>query len=451
MPVVGVPVGEGVEAALAAAQEALYRDDRTAALAHARAALDLDAGVGEAHALLAELLADQADGTAVAHARAAVAAEPGRLEWQRLLAEALASDGQVAEARAVAAAALDRRPDDAALHRLLARLLLAVGERDGALSHAREARFLAPRDLSGLASLGHVWREAGEPLLAAEVLEPALRQAHPMDPARAAAGVALARAWIELAEPRKARDVLEAALEADPADTAGAKVLLDGIDGSGGELTPAFVRALFDQYADRFDQHLVGKLGYGVPGKLREALGRLGLVDGAGLRVLDAGCGTGLMGVEARGLAGTLAGFDLSPRMVEKARARGIYDRLWVGELVEAFRAEPGAWDLLLAADVLVYLGDLDPVMRAAAAALVPGGRFAFSVERAADGFVLQESRRYAHSEAHVRAAAEAAGLEVEMLEPLVPRLDRGKPLDGLLVVLRRRSAPSSARPDISG
>lgn len=439
MPVVGLPVGEGVESALAAAQEALYREDRAAALAHARAALGLDGQNGEAHALLAELLADQADGTAVAHARAAVAADPGRLDWQRLLAEALAGDGQVAEAWSVAAAALERRPDDAALHRLSARLRLALGDRDGALAHAREARFLAPRDLGGLALLGQVWREAGEPLLAAEVLEPALRQAHPMDPARGPACVALARAWIELAEPRKARDALEAALEADPADAAGAKGLLDGIDGSGGDLTPAFVRALFDQYADRFDQHLVGKLGYGVPGKLRDALGRLGLADGAGLRVLDAGCGTGLMGVEARGLASVLAGFDLSPRMVEKARARGLYDRLWVGELVEGFRAELGTWDLLLAADVLVYLGDLGPVMRAAAEALAPGGRFAFSVERAAgEGFLLQESRRYAHSEAHVRATAGAAGLVVELLEPLVPRHDRGKPLDGLLVVLRR-------------
>lgn len=439
MPVVGLPVGEGVESALALAQEALYREDRTAALAHARAALELDARAGEAHALLAELLAGQADGTAMAHARAAVAADPTRFDWQRLLAEALACDGQVAEARGVAMAALERRADDAALHRLLARLLLALGEREAALSHAREARYLAPRDLDGLAVLGQVWREAGEPLLAADVLDPALRQAHPMDPARPAAGVALARAWIDLAEPRKARDALEAALEADPADAAGAKALLDGLAGAGGDLTPAFVRALFDQYADRFDQHLVGKLGYGVPGRLREALGRLGTGEGAGLRVLDAGCGTGLMGVEARGLAGTLAGFDLAPRMVEKARARGVYDRLWVGELVEAFQAEPGAWDLLLAADVLVYLGDLDPVMRAAATALVPGGRFAFSVERAGGtGFLLQDSRRYAHSEEHVRATAETAGFAVELLEPIVPRHDRGKPLDGLLVVLRR-------------
>ncbi|MFX8227089.1 methyltransferase domain-containing protein, partial [Acinetobacter baumannii] len=89
-----------------------------------------------------------------------------------------------------------------------------------------------------------------------------------------------------------------------------------------------------------------------APDLLRAAVDRV-MPGATGLRILDLGCGTGLAGVTFMALAAHLAGVDLSPRMVEKARQRGLYDELGVGDVVEAMRRTPGGWDLLVAADVL--------------------------------------------------------------------------------------------------
>lgn len=429
------------EAALAAAYDSLDQDDAGAAARHLERALALDPAFPEANGAMAEILAAEArfDEAAERFARA-LEGDPGRVAWHRGLAASLEATGRTAEAAAAARTLLERRPDDAVTHRRLARLLARTGDVASALEHAWEARFL-DSSLSALVELADVFIAAGEPMALAELLEPALRRVEPDSPDRGRGLVALGRAWMSLAETEKARTAFRAALEMDEeADPYGAGPMLQALEAQAdGELTPAFVRALFDRYADRFDADLVGKLKYGAPQALRQALERLGLTPGAGLRILDAGCGTGLAGVELRPFAGHLAGVDLAPRMVEKARARRIYDELSAGDLVATFQAGPEAWDLIVAADVMVYIGNLVPVLENAARALTSGGRVAFTCERGeGDGYLLHEGRRYAHGEGHVRAAALAAGLEIELLEDVVPRWDRGQPVPGMLVVLRR-------------
>ena len=99
------------------------------------------------------------------------------------------------------------------------------------------------------------------------------------------------------------------------------------------------------------------------------------------MRVLDLGCGTGLAGAAFRSRAAYLSGVDLSPAMIEKARARDIYDALAVGDLETALAQEGPAFDLILAADTLVYLGDLAPVFGVIATHLSPDGYFLFTAE----------------------------------------------------------------------
>jgi predicted TPR repeat methyltransferase len=124
--------------------------------------------------------------------------------------------------------------------------------------------------------------------------------------------------------------------------------------------------------------------------------------------------------------------------MVEKARRRGVYDHLEIAELVEGIARTPAAWDLVVAADVLVYVGDLVPVMRAAAVGLRPSGLFCTTVEQCAgDGFALGPSRRYAHSAAYIRCVATEAGLDLIVLEETVPRWEKGQPVLGLAFTAR--------------
>ncbi|MEA1651092.1 methyltransferase domain-containing protein [Nitrospirillum sp. BR 11164] len=431
------------EQRMARAYDALDAGDEAGAEAALTAALSLAPEAAEARGALGALLRRQGRfHEAAAQFAVAAGAEPGRASWALEQAACLADAGLTEDAWALASAALARRADDAAGHRLAARLQLARGETAAALAHAREARFLAPHDLDGATEVGQVLVDAGDPLAAAEMLEPLLAHAHPADPARAGALVLQGRAWAALAEGGKAARCWRQALEADPEDAGGAARLLAALEAAtaagGADLTPTYVKALFDRYADRFDTDLTQKLRYQAPQLLRQALDTVGV--GTGLDILDIGCGTGLGGVEVKPLARFLAGVDLSPRMVEHARARGLYDRLWDADLMGALAEAPGAWDLVVAADVLVYLGDLAPVFRAAAAALKRGGRFAATVERwPGEGpYALRESRRYAHAREHLLAAAQEAGLDVEHLAPVAPRWEKGRPVDGLLFILRK-------------
>lgn len=203
-----------------------------------------------------------------------------------------------------------------------------------------------------------------------------------------------------------------------------------------------YVKALFDQYAGHFDQHLNEVLDYRTPAAIDAALRRAQVGQGAqaarGGDVLDLGCGTGLCAPYLKPGARSLAGVDLSQRMLDKARATGLYDRLACADIVSFLAQESAAFDLVVAADVFVYFGDLSEVFAQVARVLRPGGAFCFSTETCdGEGFVLQASNRYAHSSAYLRALAAAQGLQVASLEACALRSENGAPIVGQVAVLR--------------
>ena len=206
-----------------------------------------------------------------------------------------------------------------------------------------------------------------------------------------------------------------------------------------------FVANLFDAYAENFDRDLIENLKYRTPLLVADAIKRY-VSSSGGLDIVDIGCGTGLMGEHIRSIARTLTGVDLSANMLEKARQRQIYDHLFCCDLTEFLRTQETIFDLAVAADVFVYLGDLSPIFLAVRRSLSQGGLFCFSVEAADDGdFTLRSTLRYAHSIAYLRRLAEQHQLIVEMIEPQVIRREGGANIDGYLAVMRNGNG-SSAR-----
>lgn len=202
-----------------------------------------------------------------------------------------------------------------------------------------------------------------------------------------------------------------------------------------------FVRGLFDGFAESYDDHMRRRLRYRGPERVKEALEATGGLPSAGLDILDLGCGTGLMGEVLRPFARRLDGIDLSPGMIDKARERGFYDSLKVADMLEALAGENEGRDLVVAADALVYLGDLGEVFTAAARALKPGGRFAGTVEESTGPAVdLQPSRRFRHSRGHIAACAAAAGLELAFLESASYREENMIPVPSLVFVASKAS-----------
>lgn len=240
-------------------------------------------------------------------------------------------------------------------------------------------------------------------------------------------------------------------LTLDPNDHFGARLDLARIGALPAEEATSenFSSVLFDGYAERFDSHLVETLRYTAPSLLRQALAGLREAAGKPFRfdtVYDLGCGTGLMGEAIREEAGFLAGCDLSPRMIEHARGKRradggpLYDKLAAAGLTSFLASRPDASaDLVIAADVFVYLGELRPVFAQSRRVLKPGGLLAFTVQsHMRDGVVVGADRRFAHGEGWLRNRLAEAALRVLALEPASTRQDRDVPVPGLLVVAER-------------
>ena len=272
---------------------------------------------------------------------------------------------------------------------------------------------------------------------AAELCEQALERA----PRWAAAWFALGEAREKLGDLDAAAQAFRMSLAADPADAQGAmaRLALIGQADAPGALPQAYVARLFDDYAPRFDKHLVEKLGYRAPALIAEALSAVA----PGRRfasALDLGCGTGLMGEALRGRVGRLTGVDLSAAMIAKARERGAYDRLIAGEATALLtRERRETFDLIVAADMLVYVGDLAPLFAAVAAALTSGGLFAFSGETCADhGFRLEPTMRFRHSRAYIETVAREVSCRPLLIQSASTRREAGAGVPGLICVFEK-------------
>ncbi|CAN7304778.1 class I SAM-dependent DNA methyltransferase [Mesorhizobium sp. LjNodule214] len=279
---------------------------------------------------------------------------------------------------------------------------------------------------------------SGEPAAAAELLLGALELA----PQWAAGWFRLGEMQ-EVAAPDQAAQAWTMALTLEPADRLGAALKLQLIGKALAAAAPpsAFVEMLFDHYAESFEESLVDKLGYRLPDFLDQAIRRAR--PGRFRLALDLGCGTGLMGQRLRSIADRLEGYDISAAMLKKARAKGVYDLLAKADLQDFSYAGPKA-DLVVAADVFIYVGALEHVVRRIAGLLTADGLFAFSVETLVGkgGFALQPSRRYAHSHAYVRQVLAANGFSVLSMESTIIRHDRREPIEGLAVVAEKRPKP---------
>jgi predicted TPR repeat methyltransferase len=197
-----------------------------------------------------------------------------------------------------------------------------------------------------------------------------------------------------------------------------------------------YVEALFDGYADQFDQHLVQALRYDAPRLLMQRIAAAGRRHA---RALDLGCGTGLCGPYLRELAQRVIGVDLSARMLEKAAAVGAYERLEQADVVAFLAAAQDGFDLVVAADVFVYVGALEEVFRDLARLMPAGGVFAFTVESSAgEDVVLRPSLRYAHSEAYLRRLATEHGFVFTALQDAPVREDQRVPIPGLFCWLEK-------------
>jgi predicted TPR repeat methyltransferase len=213
---------------------------------------------------------------------------------------------------------------------------------------------------------------------------------------------------------------------------------LAGLTGGEGPAAPPrrYVQALFDGYAEGFEQHLREVLDYRAPDLLVR-----GLSDQQFEAALDLGCGTGLVGEQLRGRAKRIIGVDLSGNMVQQARARGVYDDVAQADALDYLRAANDTFDLVVAADLFIYVGELQQLFAQVHRVIATGGMFCFTVERAAasERVALRPSLRYVHSRAYIESLASEIDFEIRQIAEQPLREEQRVPIPGLFVWLAKR------------
>ena len=328
----------------------------------------------------------------------ALALMPGRVSTLVNLGAVRLALGRPADALLTLEQAVQAEPDAADAQVQRATALAALGRLDDAAQALHALVAAQPACAPGWSLLGHVEKDLGR-----------------LDEARAAFAQAVAHG----------------------ADNAVNRFALAALGGRGDMPDHAprgYVQALFDSYADDFEQHLVDALRY----RGHEAVVQAAAAGAPYASALDLGCGTGLAGAGLRPLARRLEGVDLSGTMLARARARGVYDALVHADLAEHLRSTHERHDLVVAADVFIYVGVLDGVFAGVRRVLAEGGRFVFTVETAERGIELRSSLRYAHGSDELARLASAHGFAPPALQPFVLREEQRRPIAGTLVTLQR-------------
>jgi predicted TPR repeat methyltransferase len=421
-------------------QDADRREDMVAAY---RSAIAIDPGLEFAHFNLGLALLAGDDAEAAAESfRKARALNPRDPDYALNLGLALQRLGDSRGALSAYEQAIRLNPNFAPAHNCLGILLKDTGRHDEAIAAYGRAIQSAPGFADADFNLGNALEEAGR-------LEEALssyQSAIAKRPDFAKAYNNLGNVYYATGDREQALAAYRQAAALD-SGLETAHHMVNCLSGGTSDAAPTgYVKSLFDKAAGEFEKRLVGDLEYRSPSELSALLTRCIEPGHRFQNALDLGCGTGLAAEAFHPLATRLTGVDISPRMVERARAKNFYNALAVGDLMQYLSDNTETFDLVLATDVLVYFGNLRPLFQAVHGNTAIGAYFLFSLEAGeTEDFVLRTTGRYAHARDYIHRLAGEAGFRVACDEDTVIRMENGQPIPGINFILQK-SPPSPHR-----
>ena len=410
-----------------------------------RRALQIKPDYAEAHCNLGSLLNDmRRQDEAEASFRRALQIKPDYAEAHCNLGSLLNGVRRQDEAEASFRRALQHRSDLAEAHSNLGNILKDMGRLNEAEASYCRALEIAPHLAEAHNNLGIVLQELARP----DEAEASYRKALQIRPDYSDAYANLAHTLSSLGRTNEALACYQRQIELDP-EAVSAQHHIAALTGKNTERAPdGYIEKLFDSYADKFDTHLQQALEYEAPAKLAALVERHLMPVAEKWSILDLGCGTGLVGSAMAPFARQLVGVDLSEKMLKKANARNIYQRLERSDLLAMMRSEKASsYDVIVAADVFIYLGRLDEIVGEIKRLLRPDGVFAFSIETLdppsneeesqsiEQEYRLKETGRYSQSISYLaRLASVNDFLSKEMVAVQI-RMEKGKPVKGHLVL----------------
>ncbi len=364
----------------------------------------------------------------------AVENEPLHLDARNNLAACFIKEGDMVSALKAFSEILRIVPDNVAVRRNLAATFLEMGRFSEAICQYEEYLQVHGEDVEVFYNLGVAHMSQGQLPQAVDYYLKTLA----LIPDHLDAMLNLAGCYIKSQNRPAAKQYYQQVLQLDSENTVANYMISALSEDMTPETAPeAYIKNLFDNYANYFDRHATGGLQYQAPTILVAKVRQFVALQDARMTVLDLGCGTGLCGSAIKSWSQCLVGVDISPKMIEQARSKQIYDELIVGDMVQTLLQEVRQFDLILAADALVYVGNLQQVMRGVKRRLQSGGLFAFTVEISPVGdYYLQETGRFGHSKDYLYALAQEVKLTIVCLEEITLRQQEDKPLPGYLVIV---------------
>lgn len=422
----------------------------------------------DAHYNLSMVYTQQQDyDLAMQHLRLVLQYQPDHIQAQAHLGQLLLQQGKTEEAAAQYRAHLEQEPYHVESHHQLAVALTRLGDMDQAIQHYQETLTLDPDHVEALHNLGALYLTRRQPDKALEyylrLLEHQqdldtyynlgviylyqdrheeaiyyLQEALRLQPDFLNAHLNLGAVYLKKLNPEQAVKHYESALALRPNDPEILYILAAIAQQSHPTTAPRqYVEHLFDEYAPYFDKHLQEVLNYQVPQILSRLVTEVMGSDREQWEILDLGCGTGLCGVAFKPFAKRMVGVDLAEKMLEVARQKQIYDVLEQQDLIEALKRHP-MMDLVIAGDVLGYVGDLEETFSAAYDCLKPGGLWVFTTEKTYQApYYLQPNARFAHHKDYVEEKARKSGFLVERCHNVILRTQQQQPVEGFAWLLK--------------
>lgn len=303
---------------------------------------------------------------------------------------------------------------------------------DNAIRSYQDVLALKPEDLEANYNLGVATMAIGELEAARQQFEKVIR----MDAKNIDARVNLAAVLLKLDERKQAIKLYEEVLVIEP-NQAIADYMLKALKGAEQPVAAPeqYVENLFDNYAGYYEKHMGEVLRYTVPEKMEELLKPYLNNE---MDILDLGCGSGLAAEKFKAYAKSIIGIDLSNKMLKAAAKKTIYANLIHADLAPGIQRLVHSVDLIIAADVFVYLGSLREIFHLVHSKLSTKGLFCFSTELGEEGYQLQVTARYTHSIAYIEELAEISGFEVIAKNTIIPRYQDDKPIQGMLYLLTK-------------
>ncbi|MFO1258534.1 MAG: tetratricopeptide repeat protein [Gammaproteobacteria bacterium] len=412
--------------------------DLTEAQKHYNQALSLKPNYPEAHNNLGNLLVQQGEIiAAVQHFQKALRINPDAIDAHYNLANCYLRLDRLLEAVPHYEATLRAWPNHIGAHHNLGITLTALKQFEQAKGHLEIVVNQEPDNVDALFHFGIVCgslhllersRALYETIL---ILKPQHAEAHHN----------LATILLQLKDTKSALKHFEKAYQLMPENlTAAHMIKALKADPDLQAAHPAYVQALFDQYAYSYDKHVKEGLNFQVPCLLREAIAPFAADKQTPWSVLDLGCGTGLIAPYFNDIADKLYGVDLSSNMIDLAKQRGGYLELYQDDILSFLKKSNEKYDLILASDVFVYFGDLTEIFELCYKNLKSNGYFCFSIETLSDStepFKVRPSGRFAHTTTYIKSLLNTQ-LNLKYSQDAHIREQEGEPMKGTIFIFQK-------------